>query len=74
MILEELDVVSSTIVVTDESGSIVFTEGIDYSIDELGRRTEIRRIPLGDIGEGRHRPGILRLWKSQARSRSRVDR
>jgi hypothetical protein len=52
VILENLDVVTSTIVVTDDTGSILFTKGIDYSVEKLGRRTEIRRIPLGDIPEG----------------------
>jgi len=52
VVLENLDVVATSIVVTDQSQTVVFAEGIDYFVERLGRRTELRRNPFGDIDEG----------------------
>lgn len=52
VLLENRNVVASTIVVTSEDGTIVFARGTDYFVEELGRRIEIRRNPLGRIQAG----------------------
>jgi hypothetical protein len=52
VILKNRDVVASTIVVTDESRSVVYARRVDYFIEQLGGRTEIRRNPLGSIDAG----------------------
>lgn len=44
------NIVPSSIVVTDVTGIFVYTDGVDYSVDDFPDRVEIRRLPGGDIG------------------------
>lgn len=52
VLLDNPDVIDSTIVVTDESRSTVFVEGSDYSVEHIGSRTALRRNPFGRIEAG----------------------
>ncbi|MFW6108197.1 MAG: hypothetical protein ACOC8D_00135 [bacterium] len=46
------NVLVSTIVVTDATGTLTFTRGIDYLVIVRGTLTELRRIPSGSIAAG----------------------
>ncbi len=50
--LDNPDVIESTIVVTDEQGVTVFAPGIDYFVERVGRRTQLRRNVFGGIEAG----------------------
>lgn len=42
----------SSIVISDETGTMVFQEGFDYTLSEIGDRIQVRRIVGGRISEG----------------------
>jgi hypothetical protein len=48
-ILDEISVISSSVLITSEDRSVVFEEGIDYQIFEQGPRTEVLSLPGGRI-------------------------
>lgn len=50
--LDEPNVTPGSITVTDVSQAIVYTEGIDYLIEQLGPITQIRRLVGGAIAPG----------------------
>ena len=52
VLLERPFVVRSSVVVTDENESLVYTEGIDYVLIERGDYLEIQRVPGGLIANG----------------------
>lgn len=52
VLLENPAIISSTVVVTDETESIIYDENLDYLLFERGEFTEIRRIPGGQIPDG----------------------
>jgi len=47
--LRQLDIDVSTIVVTSPDSAITYDEGLDYTVNEIDRRTEIERIDTGSI-------------------------
>ncbi len=50
--LDNYNVDINTIIVTDASGTIVYIENIDYSIDVINDFTRINRLPFGSIQNG----------------------
>lgn len=50
--LNQADVILTTITVTNSSGAVIYVNGIDYRIDQIGRSTRISRLPLGSIADG----------------------
>jgi hypothetical protein len=42
----------ATVVVTDQSGLVVYVEGLDYAVSALGSLVEVVRIPTGSIADG----------------------
>jgi len=50
--LAHLDVVPGSVVVTDDTGFVLYVEGIDYRLDTTGRITLLSRLPGGDIPDG----------------------
>jgi hypothetical protein len=50
--LKAEDIIIESIVVTDVTGTIVYTENIDYRIFQAGSYVQISRSLLGDISEG----------------------
>jgi hypothetical protein len=46
------NVVPGSLVVTDPSGLLLFTPGVDYTVTQLGTRTEIDRVIGGRISNG----------------------
>ncbi len=51
-LLNQPDALASSIVVTDPTGTILYTELIDYLVIQRGSTTEIQRIPTGTIPNG----------------------
>jgi hypothetical protein len=51
-LLDKEDIDPASIVVTDLSGGTVYTENIDYQIDQVGSAMRISRTLLGAIAEG----------------------
>ncbi len=49
IVISRRNVVSNSIVITDITGLIFYSEGFDYDVNNLGERVEIRRIPGGLI-------------------------
>jgi CSLREA domain-containing protein len=54
VILRQQDVIASSIVVTDLNGSIVYDEGLDYRVTQIGggAETELMRTPTSNIADG----------------------
>lgn len=52
IVLERQNIVASSIVVTDVTGIIIYTEGFDYVVDAFPDRVEIHRILGGTIAPG----------------------
>ena len=50
--LDNAGVDVTTIVVTDDTGFVVFEEGLDYTVLPVGSRASIFRLPGGDITDG----------------------
>ncbi|MBU8870909.1 MAG: hypothetical protein KOO60_08635 [Gemmatimonadales bacterium] len=49
--LENPDVVPGSVVVTDATGYVVYTENLDFALTEVGGFTLLNRIPTGAIAE-----------------------
>ncbi|MHC4908326.1 MAG: hypothetical protein ACYTF9_01210 [Planctomycetota bacterium] len=52
IVIDQRNVVASSIFITDITGVIVYTEGLDYTVLAFPDRVEIRRVAGGDIGPG----------------------
>ncbi len=50
VILPQQNILTGSIVITDLTGLIFYSEGLDFDVDDFGVRVEIRRIPGGLIG------------------------
>jgi hypothetical protein len=50
--LERLEVLTPTIVVTDDRDAVTYVEGLDYTVTVRGLVTELRRVATGDIADG----------------------
>lgn len=68
--LVQADVESSSIVVTNSAGSVIYLKNIDYRIDQTGSSTRISRLPLGSITEGQ----LVLISYSYKRSSAYNDR
>lgn len=51
-LLEEENIDPGSILVTDLTGTIIYTENIDYQVQEVGQDLQISRIVTGAIAEG----------------------
>lgn len=51
-LLAREDVVPATVLVTDTTGATIYTAGVDYQLQTVGRRTELVRIATGAIADG----------------------
>ena len=52
IVLNRRNIDASSIVITDATGVILYSEGVDYTVQNFGDRTEIRRIIGGNIAPG----------------------
>ncbi len=52
ILLKNPDIISSSVIVRDETGTIVYQVNIDYILIERGVFLEIQRLPGGQIGTG----------------------
>jgi len=52
VVLNHQNIIISSIIVRDDAGIIVFTEGLDYTVQDFGTRVEIRRVLGGRINNG----------------------
>jgi hypothetical protein len=56
VLLRQPDIIASSIVVTDQTGSIVYVEGLagDYTVEQVGDgfETRLRRTPISGIADG----------------------
>jgi len=52
LLLKNPDVVAGSIIITDETGLIIYEENFDYIIIERGEFIEIQRLPGGQIQDG----------------------
>lgn len=50
--LDKVDVVLSSIVVTNSAGTVIYVRDVDYQIDLIGNLIRVSRLPLGAISEG----------------------
>ena len=50
--LNQQNIIISSIIVRDSTGFTVFTEGLDYTVQDFGTRVEIRRVLGGRINNG----------------------
>ena len=50
--LNRENIIAGSIVVTDRTGTIAYTENIDYRIEQMGSDVRIRRTLMGAIGDG----------------------
>ncbi|MDP1648131.1 MAG: hypothetical protein Q8M01_08015 [Rubrivivax sp.] len=51
-LLNNRNVVLSSVVVTSSDGSVVYAEGVDYVLEVVGMRVRINRSPFGAIADG----------------------
>jgi hypothetical protein len=51
-VIEGRNIIETSLVITDVTGLIIYTEGTDYTVLGFPDRVEVRRVPGGDINPG----------------------